>query len=35
MTDSKLIILPKSKKILTEMGANIKLARLRRKLSSE
>lgn len=35
MAESKFIILPKTKKILTEMGANIKLARLRRKLSSE
>ena len=28
-------MLPKTKRILTEMGDNIKLARLRRKLSSE
>lgn len=30
-----MIILPKTKKILSEMGENIKLARLRRRLSSE
>ena len=30
-----MVILPKTKKILTELGANIKLARLRRKLSAE
>ena len=30
-----MIILPKTKRILDEMGENIKLARLRRKLSSE
>ncbi|NEM97210.1 helix-turn-helix transcriptional regulator [Pontibacter burrus] len=35
MTKKKIIILPKTKRILTEMGENIKLARLRRKLSSE
>ena len=35
MTKKKLIILPKSKRILSEIGANIKLARLRRKLSAE
>jgi len=30
-----MIILPKTRRILDEMGENIKLARLRRKLSSE
>ena len=35
MTKKKIIILPKTRRILTEMGENIKLARLRRKLSSE
>lgn len=35
MTKKKIIILPKTKKILSEMGENIKLARLRRKFSSE
>ncbi|MFA5296855.1 MAG: helix-turn-helix transcriptional regulator [Lutibacter sp.] len=30
----KVILLPKGKKILSELGENIKLARLRRKLSS-
>jgi transcriptional regulator with XRE-family HTH domain len=35
MTNNHSIILPKSKKILAEMGNNIKLARLRRKLSME
>ena len=35
MAKKKIIILPKTKRILTEMGENIKLARLRRKLSSE
>jgi transcriptional regulator with XRE-family HTH domain len=29
------LLLPKAKKILTEMGENIRLSRLRRKLSSE
>jgi len=29
------LLLPKAKKILTEVGENIRLARLRRKLSSE
>ena len=32
---TKAPILPKNKKILIELGDNIKLARLRRKLSSE
>lgn len=35
MAKKKIVILPKTKRILSEMGANIKLARLRRKLSSE
>lgn len=35
MTKKKIVILPKTRKILDELGANIKLARLRRKLSSE
>jgi transcriptional regulator with XRE-family HTH domain len=35
MTKKKIIILPKTRKILDEMGENIKLARLRRKFSSE
>ena len=35
MAKKKIIILPKSRRILVEMGENIKLARLRRKLSAE
>ena len=35
MTSRKLILLPKMEKILGAMGENIKLARLRRKLSVE
>ena len=35
MPKKKLIILPKTKRILSGLGENIKLARLRRKLSSE
>lgn len=35
MTKKKIIILPKTRRILIEMGENIKLARLRRKLSME
>ncbi len=35
MAKKKIVILPKTKRILNEMGENIKLARLRRKLSSE
>ncbi len=35
MSKKKLIILPKTRQILVEMGGNIKLARLRRKLSAE
>ncbi len=35
MSKKRIVILPKTKKILVELGDNIKLARLRRKLSSE
>lgn len=35
MTKKKIIILPKTKRILSDAGENFKLARLRRKLSSE
>ncbi|MBS2101323.1 helix-turn-helix domain-containing protein [Carboxylicivirga linearis] len=35
MAKKKIVILPKTKRILNELGANIKLARLRRKLSAE
>jgi transcriptional regulator with XRE-family HTH domain len=35
MAKRKIVILPKTKRILLEMGENIKLARLRRRLSSE
>lgn len=35
MPKKKIIILPQAKKILDKMGENIKLARLRRKLSLE
>lgn len=35
MSKKKIVILPKTKRILTEMGENIKLARLRRRLSTE
>lgn len=35
MAKKKIILLPKTRKILIELGTNIKLARLRRKLSSE
>jgi len=35
MTKKKIIILPKNRRILAEMGENIKLARLRRKFSAE
>lgn len=35
MAKKKIVILPKTKRILVEMGENIKLARLRRKFSSE
>jgi transcriptional regulator with XRE-family HTH domain len=35
MTKKKMLILPKARRLLDEMGENIKLARLRRKLSAE
>ncbi len=35
MPRKAILLLPKAKKILTEVGENIKLARLRRRLSSE
>ncbi len=35
MPGKKILLLPKAKRILTEVGENIRLARLRRKLSSE
>jgi transcriptional regulator with XRE-family HTH domain len=35
MSKKKIVILPRTKKILIELGENIKLARLRRKLSTE
>lgn len=35
MTKKKIIILPKTRRILGDMGENIKLARLRRKFSSQ
>lgn len=35
MPKKKIIILPKTRRILSEMGENIKLARLRRKLSTQ
>lgn len=35
MPKSKMVILPKTVRILSEMGENIKLARLRRKFSAE
>jgi transcriptional regulator with XRE-family HTH domain len=35
MAKMKIVILPKTKRVLSEMGENIKLARLRRKLSAE
>jgi transcriptional regulator with XRE-family HTH domain len=35
MAKKKIVILTKTKRILDEMGGNIKLARLRRKLSLE
>lgn len=34
MIKRKVVLLPKAKRILTELGENIKLARLRRKLSA-
>jgi transcriptional regulator with XRE-family HTH domain len=35
MANSSPVLLPKNQMILTELGENLKLARLRRKLSSE
>ena len=35
MTSRKVVLLPKMKKVLVQTGENIKLARLRRKLSAE
>jgi len=35
MPRKKVILLPKAKRILADLGENIKLARLRRKLSAE
>ena len=35
MANKSPVLLPKTKKILSELGENIKLARLRRKFSSE
>ena len=35
MGRSKIVLLPKIKRILSELGENIRLARLRRKLSAE
>ena len=35
MSKKRIVILPKTKRILNELGENIKLARLRRKLSAE
>ena len=35
MTKKKIVILPKTRKVISERGDNIKLARLRRKLSAE
>ncbi|MBN1187132.1 MAG: helix-turn-helix transcriptional regulator [Bacteroidales bacterium] len=35
MSKRKIILLPKNRRILQEVGENIKLARLRRKLSAE
>lgn len=35
MTSKKALLMPSLKKILDELGENIKLARLRRKLSAE
>ena len=34
MAKRKIVLLPKTKRILTEMGENVKLARLRRRLSA-
>jgi transcriptional regulator with XRE-family HTH domain len=35
MPKKRVVVLPKTLRIISEMGENIKLARLRRKLSSE
>jgi transcriptional regulator with XRE-family HTH domain len=35
MGRTKILLLPKAKRILEELGENLKLARLRRKLSTE
>ena len=35
MVKKRIILLPRTKRILVEVGENIKLARLRRKLSAE
>ena len=35
MAKKKIVILPKTTRIMSELGENIKLARLRRKLSAE
>jgi transcriptional regulator with XRE-family HTH domain len=35
MIAKKVVVLPKTQKILLELGGNIKLARLRRKLSTQ
>ena len=35
MSKKRIVILPKTRRILNELGENIKLARLRRKLSAE
>ncbi|MAY84530.1 MAG: transcriptional regulator [Flavobacteriales bacterium] len=35
MANKKIVLLPRARKILLEVGENIRLARLRRKLSSE
>ncbi len=35
MSDRTIVILPKLVRVLAELGSNIKLARLRRKLSAE
>ena len=35
MAKKKIVILPKTRKVISEMGDNIRLARLRRKLSAE
>ena len=35
MSKKKIVILPKTRKVISEMGDNIRLARLRRRLSAE